>query len=235
MSDPIDLSNYQSEVVERKNFDDQNKGKPPLNQDDEYIFRLVKFPHGYMKKDEKKNDDGSVTTVNKTMAICEFEEVQTKNIVSTQFRIDKLNFGDDEKFKSGVVKFFQKLGLPLTENKPPNWKEVFVPGMRFRARVVVKVTKDKANNDVTKYYLEVATVRKLLPSDKAREDFGITSPDAPQTDANAVSLAKAKQIVVGCADKDSAYQRLVDAKVSVEIIQAFLAADKEGQIAYHIQ
>lgn len=235
MSEQVDISNYQSEIVERKSFDDQNKGKPPLNQDDEYVFRLVKFPHGYMKKDEKKNADGSITSVNKTMAICEFEEAQTKNIVTTQFRIDKLNFGDDEKFKSGVVKFFQKLGMPLTENKAPNWKDVFVPGMRFRGRVVVKVTKDKDNNDVTKYYLEVATVRKLLPSDKAREDFGVTAPDAPQTDANAVSLAKAKQIVVGCADKDSAYQRLLDAKVQAEILQAFLAADKAGHIAYPIQ
>lgn len=223
MTDQIDLSNYKSEVVERKSFDDQNKGKPPLNQDDEYVFRLVKFPHAFPRKDEKTNADKSVTIINKVMILCEFEEAQTKNIVTTQFRIDKLNFGDDEKFKSGVVKFFQKLGMPLTENKAPNWKDVFVPGMRFRGRVVVKVTKDKDNNDVTKYYLEVATVRKLLPSDKAREDFGLTAPDAPQSDASAVSLAKAKQIVVGCADKDSAYQRLLDAKVQAEILQAFLA------------
>jgi len=172
MSDQhIDLENFKGEVVERKNFEDQNKGKPLLNSDEEYIFSLVKFPRGIPKREERINQDKSVTVINKTMAVCEFEEHGGKNIVVTMFRIDKLNFGEDEKFRSGVVKFFQKLGTPLPENKYPNWKEHFVVGMRFRGRVVVKTEKDKDGNSVMKYYLDVPTVRKLLPSDKVGEAF----------------------------------------------------------------
>ena len=117
----VDLGNYKSEVVEQKSFDDQNKGKPLLNTDDEYVFSLIKFPHGYKKVDTKTNSDGSTTSVTKLMAVCEFEEKQTKNIVTTQFRIDKLNFGTDEKFRSGVVKFFQKLGYKEILREKDHW------------------------------------------------------------------------------------------------------------------
>jgi hypothetical protein len=231
MSDGVvDLSNYKSEIVEQKTFDDQNKGKPLLNTDDEYVFKLIKFPHGYKKIDEKKNSDGSTTTVNKTMAVCEFEEFVTKNIVTTQFRIDKVNFGTDEQYKSGVVKFFQKLGTPLTENKPPNWKECFVPGMRFRGRVVVKTMKDKDNNDVTKYYLDVPTVRKLLASDTVGESFAQSSPtlDAAGKVAMALSVAK------GSKNAGDAFAMLIG-KVTQDVIQEFIAADKNGDIKYPIQ
>jgi hypothetical protein len=231
MSDSkIDIGNYKSEVVEQKSFDDQNKGKPLLNTDDEYVFTLIKFPHGYTKKDEKKNADGSITTVLKTMAVCEFEEKQTKNIVTTQFRIDKLNFGSDEKFRSGVVKFFQKLGLPLTENKIPDWKEHFVVGMRFRGRVVVKGMKDKDNNDVTKYYLDVPTVRKLLASDTVGETFTST-----ETAPNDILLATALKITQGCENAMDATNKLFERNSKTEVVQAFLAANKAGKITFPIQ
>jgi len=225
----IDIGNFQGEVVERKNFEDQNKGKALLNSDDEYVFSLIKFPHGFPKKEEKTNADKSITTVNKTMAVCEFEERDSKNIVVTMFRIDKLNFGEDEKFRSAVVKFFQKLGTPLPENKYPNWKEHFVVGMRFRGRVVIKTDKDKDNNTVMKYYLDVPTVRKLLPSDKAGESFSSDTPSKPDASlANALLLAKGSQTHQEAMDK------LQNAGASKEVVMALFQAHLDGKVKYPI-
>jgi hypothetical protein len=226
---PIDIGNYQGEVVERKNFEDQNKGKALLNSDDEYIFTLLKFPRGFPKKEEKINADKSVTTVNKTMAVCEFEEKDSKNVVVTMFRVDKLNFGEDEKFRSGVVKFFQKLGTPLPENKYPNWKEHFIVGMRFRGRVVIKTEKDKDNNTVMKYYLDVPTVRKLLPGDKVGEAF--SSDTQPKPDA---SLANALLLAKGASDFNTAMSLLQSAQASKEVTMALFQANLDGKVTFPI-
>ena len=226
------LAGYKSKVHEQGDFENINEGKPALDDSEEYVLRLTKFPRVQTFDQVKEKKDGTRVTVKVDKAICEFEEAQTKNIVTAFFRVDSLNFSEDESFESAVVRFFKKIKNPLPENVSPDWEQYFVVGMRFRARVVIGKGQDKKPNG--NYYLDVPTCRPLLPSDKAREDFGVTAPDAPQNDANAVSLAKAKQIVVGCADKDSAYQRLLDAKVSAEILQAFLAADKAGQIKYPI-
>lgn len=226
---PIDIGNYQGEVVERKNFEDQNKGKVLLNSDDEYIFTLTTFPRGFPKKEEKINADKSVTTVNKTMAVCEFEERDSKNIVVTMFRIDKLNFGEDETFRSGVVKFFQKLGAPLQENKYPNWKEHFIVGMRFRGRVVIKTEKNKDNNTVIKYYLDVPTVRKLHPSDKAGEAFSSDTPSKPDASlSNALLLAK------GATDFNTAMSLLKSAQASKEVTMALFQANLDGKVTFPI-
>ncbi len=234
MTEPqSDLSGYTGEVVERKNFENENKGKPLLNPDDEYVFRLTKFPRKINTVDKKKNADGSETSVAKVKAVCEFEEIASKNIVVTMFRVDKLNFGEDEKFTSGVIKFFRKIGSPLTENKYPDWKEKFIVNMRFRGRVVVKTEKDKDNNPVTKYYLDVPTVRKLLPSDTAGESFTPTeTPSA--TGSPSALLANAKLVVHGAANMTDALQRLADAKVTDEVIAAFVQANAKGQITYPI-
>ena len=226
----IDIGNYQGEVVERKNFEDQNKGKALLNSDDEYIFTLLKFPRGFPKKEEKINADKSVTTVHKTMAVCEFEERDSKNVVVTMFRVDKLNFGEDEKFRSGVVKFFQKLGTPLPENKYPNWKEHFIVGMRFRGRVVIKTEKDKDNNTVMKYYLDVPTVRKLLPSDKAGEDFSRGDSNA-KPDA---SLANALLLCKGAKDFNTAMDMLKAAGSSKEVAMALFNANLDGKVTFPV-
>jgi len=228
----IDLENYKGEVVERKNFEDQNKGKPILNSDDEYVFTLLKFPRGIQKREEKVNANKSVTIVNKTMAVCEFEERSSKNVVVTLFRIDKLNYGDDEKYRSGVVKFFQKLGTPLPENKYPNWKEHFIPGMRFRGRVVVKTETDKDNNTIMKYYLDVPTVRKLPAGDKAGEDFAHEAPQKP--DASTANLANALLLAKGAVDFNSAMAMLKDAGSSKEVVMALFQANLDNKVTFPI-
>jgi hypothetical protein len=224
-----DLGGYTGEVVERKNFENENKGKPLLNPDDEYVFRLIKFPRKINTSDEKKNPDGSTTTVPKVKAVCEFEELASKNIVVTMFRVDKLNFGEDEKFTSGVVKFFRKIGSPLTENKYPDWKEKFVVNMRFRGRVVVKTEKDKDNNTVTKYYLDVPTVRKLQPSDTAGESFSPSTPS--KSDA---SLANALLLCKGASDFNTAMSLLKSAQASKEVTMALFQANLDGKVTFPI-
>jgi len=227
------LAGYKSKVHEAGDFENPNEGKPVLDDTEEYVLRLTRFPNVKTFDQIKEKKDGTRVTIKVDKAICEFEEQYTKNIITAFFRVDSLNFSEDESFESGVVRFFKKIKNPLPENTSPDWTQHFIVGMRFRARVVIGRGQDKKPNG--NYYLDVPTCRPLLPSDKAREDFGTTNADAPQTNTNDVSVAKAKTIIVGCADSATAYQRLLEAKAQPEIIQAFLLADKRGEIAYPVQ
>lgn len=227
------LVGYKSKVHEAGDFENPNEGKPPLDDSEEYVLRLTKFPNVKTFDQIKEKKDGTRVTIKVDKAICEFEERDTKNIVTAFFRVDSLNFSEDESFESGIVRFFKKIKNPLPENAAPDWTQYFIVGMRFRGRVVIGKGQDKKPNG--NYYLDVPTCRPLLASDKAREDFGTTSSDAPQTAASVDSVAKAKIIIVGCADSATAYQRLLEAKAQPELIQAFLLADKRGEIAYPVQ
>ena len=232
------LSGYKSKVRPQTDFKNPNEGKPILNDSDEYIFTLIKEPHIIRRQETRKNKNTNGETkfmVDK--AVCDFEERETKNIVPVFFRVDSLNFAkkvEDEPYESAIVKFFKKIKAPLPEDPEVELDKYLVVGMRFRSRVVVKPeTVDGVTT--TRYFMDLPTVRKLLPSDTAREDFGTTTSDAPQTAASVDSVAKAKIIIVGCADSTTAYQRLLEAKAQPDIIQAFVAADKRGEIAYPVQ
>lgn len=232
------LSGYKCKVRPQTDFKNPNEGKPILNDSDEYIFTLIKEPHVIKQEQTRKNKNTNEETKFKVdKAVCEFEERETKNIVTVFFRVDSLNFAkkvEDEPYESAIVKFFKKIKAPLPEDKEVELEKYLVVGMRFRSRVVVK---PETVDGVTtmRYFMDLPTVRKLLPSDVAREDFGTTSSDAPQTAASMDSVAKAKIIIVGCADSTTAHQRLLDAKAKPELIQAFLLADKRGEIAYPVQ
>jgi len=232
------LDGYKSEVQEKTNFDNVNKGKPLLNSDDEYIFRLTKFPHVISVLQFKDLKDGTKTQVKVDKAVCEFSEQNSGNVVTAFFRIDKLNFSDEEAYRSAIIKFFHKIGQPLSEYKSPNWTEKFVVGMRFRARVVVKSGMDKDGFASVKYYLDVPTVRKLLAT-----DFPNTSqpaPESPQQPANAPTMQDQydyNQIMLilkgsGINEVSAAMMRLMESKAAPAIIQAFLQMDKEGKIKY---
>lgn len=230
-SEQIPLSGYKSKIVEQQNFDTINVGKSLLNEDDEYVFRLTKVPH-VIKTQVVREKDGIKTTENAEKAVCDFEDTTSKNIVTSFFRIDKLNFSEDESYRSGVIRFFQKIGSPLTENKEPNWEEKFIVGMRFRGRVKVKQGTDKDGKPVVRYYLDVPTVRKLLAT-----DFEGATPAAKPTpdrspEADRKRLLNAQIIVKGCANRDAALSRLLDARVDSDIIAAFIQADKDGLITY---
>jgi len=229
MSEQIPLEGYKSTVVEKQNFDGMNKGKPLLNEDDEYVFRLTKVPHVIKTQVVRENKDGSKTTETATKAVCDFEDAVTKNIVTAFFRIDKLNFTDDESYRSAVIRFFQKIGSPLTENKCPNWTDKFIVGMRFRGRVKVKPGVDKDGQPVTRYYLDIPTVRKLLPTDF---EGATQTPIERSPSADRTRLMNAQIVVKGCTTSMDAISRLMDAKVASDVVAAFIQADKDGLITY---
>jgi hypothetical protein len=234
------LSGYKSKVHTQEDFKNPNEGKPLLNDSDEYIFKLIKEPHIIQRPQKKKNKEGVETTITVDKAVCEFEEKATKNIVAVFFRVDSLNFAntpEEEPFESAVVKFFKKIKSPLPEDTELELGKYLVVGMRFRSRVVVKIEKDPEGNTITRYFMDIPTVRKLLPADTAGEDFD-KHPDsiAPQTSTetptNAFLLANAKYAAHGAANMGDALQRLADAQVSSECIQALIDANGKQLLTF---
>lgn len=225
------LAGYKSTVHAQENFENPNTGKVPLNDSDEYVLRLTKIPR-VIKQNKTKEKDGITKTIVVDTAVCEFEEKEHKNIVAAFFRVDNLNFSIEDKFESGVIRFFKKIKTPLVEGQEPNWENHFIPGMRFRSRVVIGLDNNKQTTGI--YYLDVPTCRPLLPSDKAGEGFEKPAATPPQTAPEASDLANAKLIVHGCTNRTDALQRLTDAKVSDTIITAFVKASSAGQITYPI-
>lgn len=230
------LAGYKSKVHEAGEFENPNEGKPLLNDTDEYVLQLAKFPHVKEFSQIKERKDGSRVTVKVDKAICEFVEESTRNIVTTFFRVDSLNFSDDESFESAVVRFFKKIKAPIPENAEPEWDRHFIVGMRFRARVAIGKDEKKVPNG--KYFLDVPTCRPLLPSDKHPDAVASAQDNAKQTSTAAGSpsalLANAKLVVHGAANMTDALQRLSDAKVPDDIIAAFVQANSKGQITYPV-
>jgi hypothetical protein len=193
-----------------------------LNDTDEYVFRLTAFPRVKTFDQVKEKKDGTRTTVKVDKAICDFEEAQTKNIVTAFFRVDSLNFSEEEAFESAVVRFFKKIKHPLADGVEPDWEQYFVTGMRFRGRVAVGKDERKVPNG--RYFLDIPTCRPLLPSDK--ED-GSTASDG--TLANALLLAK------GAKDFNSAMDMLKAASASKDVAMALFNANLDNKITFPIK
>jgi hypothetical protein len=226
------LDGYKGKVQEPGEFSNPNEGKPLLNDNDEYILKLISFPRVISQKQPKEKKDGTKYLEDVEKAVCEFEEQNTKNIVVAFFRVDKLNFSDEDAFRSAIIKFFQKIGHPLPENVYPDWKQFFVVGMRFRSRVAVGMDRSPAGHKTPNghYYLDVPTCRKLLPSDI---DGSVSSTQGPApkpsgTLANALLLAK------GAVDLSDALFKLKNTNAPQELIKAFVEADVDNKITYPI-
>ena len=229
------LGGYKSGINEGKDFENPNEGKPPLNDSDEYIFKLVSEPKVKTMSQVKKDKNNQDYTIKVDKAICEFEQVGTGNIVPAFFRVDSLNFSDDDKFKSGVIKFFEKIKHPLVEDIAPDWSKYFVVGMRFRARVVVKKKSLADGTVVTNYYLDIPTCRPLLPSDKEGEDFDKTPSEVkPQTTVSDGTLTNALLLAKGATDFNSAMTLLKSAGASKEVTMALFQANLDGKLTFPI-
>lgn len=227
------LTGYKSKVHEQGDFENPNEGKPFLEDTDEYVLTLIATPRVIPQTKIKEDKSGIKKSIKVDTAVCEFQEKNTKNVVVAFFRVDSLNFSSDESFESGVIRFFRKIKHPLTEGVSPDWGNYFIPGMRFRSRVVVKTDKD-TKKPTGIYYLDVPTCRPLLASDTVGEDFEQPSTDAPKTNSTALCLANAKLIVKGCQNRSEAILKLYEAKVPNEIMDAFKAADDDKLIVYPI-
>jgi hypothetical protein len=218
------LAGYKSKVHEQGEFENPNEGKPPLNDSEEYVMRLTEFPHVKTFPQIKENKKtGERKTVQVDKAICIFEDEVTHNIVTAFFRVDSLNFSEDEAFESGIVRFFKKIKAPLPETGDINWTDHFLVGMRFRGRVAVGVDDKKVPNG--KYFLDIPTCRPILSSDKS--DAGASQkPDASL--ANALLLAKGSQTHQEAMDK------LQNAGASKEVVMALFQAHLDGKVKYPI-
>jgi hypothetical protein len=225
MSEQRTLAGYKSKINEGTDFENPNEGKPLLNEDDEYILRLTRFPHVITRPQEKKRKDGTVYTIQTEKAVCEFEDTTTKNIITAFFRVDSINFSEDESFDSGIVRFFRKIGHPLVDGQEPRWEDYFVVGMRFRARVIVDRERDITKKPTGKYYLDVPTCRKLMASDMTEQ------PEPSKSDGtllNALLLAK------GAKDHNEAMDKLNAAGASKELAMALFNANLDGLVKYPI-
>ncbi len=220
------LTGYKSNVREPGEFENPNEKKPLLDDSMEYVFHLKEMPTVRQFKELKDNKDGTRSTITKDKAICEFIEESTGNVVNAFFRVDSLNFSDDESFESAVIRFFRKIKKPLPEFAEPIWNEHFITGMRFRGRVQLGLDKDK--NPTRKYYLDVPTCRPILESDKHPEAVAASKENDAATLANALFLAK------GAKDHNEAMDMLKKANVSKDIAMAFFQADLDGILKYPI-
>ncbi len=225
MSEQRTLAGYKSKINEGTDFENPNEGKPLLNEDDEYILRLTKFPHVITRPQEKKRKDGTVYTIQTEKAVCEFEDTATKNIITAFFRVDSINFSEDESFDSGIVRFFRKIGHPLIDGQEPKWEDYFVVGMRFRSRVVVDRERDANKKPTGKYFLDVPTCRKLMASDMTEQ------PEPPKPDG---TLLNALLIAKGAKDHNEAMDKLNAAGASKELAMALFNANLDGLVKYPI-
>jgi len=227
------LAGYKSKVHEQGDFENPNEGKPILDDAEEYVLRLTKFPNVKTFDQVKDKKDGTRVTAKVDKTICEFEERDTKNIITAFFRVDSLNFSEDELYESAVVRFFKKIKNPLPENVAPDWTQYFVVGMRFRARVVIGKGQDKKPNG--NYYLDVPTCRPLLASDKAREDFEPSNTQPTKASQEpAATLSTALLLAHNAKDFKEAMSMLEKAQASKDVVMALFQANLDGKITFPI-
>lgn len=151
-SDPLDR--YKSKVVQGTENDLENKDLPFLDAETEYTFRLDKR---HLKCNVAGFKPGSI--IDKLFTL--WLEEKTGNLLMQGFRIDVVSHNaDDPTYQSPVVTFFQKIGLPLDPAKTPNWGNLFIVGMRIKARVLPVLDKDGKPTGV--YRLDLASVRRFM-------------------------------------------------------------------------
>lgn len=148
-----DWKNYKSgaAVKAEAGHDLKNPGLSPLNDQDEYVFKLEKVSL-------KTDVDGFKPGEKVDKFYTTWKEEKTGNVLMMGFRVDKPRFNPDSpKFQSPVLTFFSKIGIPIREGEEPIWGNLFIMGMRVRGRVQ-PVTKD--GKPTGGYLMEIATLRK---------------------------------------------------------------------------
>ena len=136
----------------KQGLDLNNPGLPVLNGEDEYVFVLerVTLKTGVESPFKKGEVQDKFYTL--------WKEEGTGNAVMVNFRVDKLVYNSkNTKFQSPALTFFQKIGMAIPEGTEPNWGNLFIKGMRIRARVLPQMQNGKPTGG---YNLEIATVRR---------------------------------------------------------------------------
>lgn len=135
---------------------DQNKGKVPLDPQEEYLFELIEAKDLQMKAWQSAEDRATGKTAPKKVhAATTWKETKSGILVFQKFNIETLSWGKgptDSK-RSKIIKFMDDVGIPCPEGKIPVWDNVFIPTMRIRARVVPSGKPDE-------YYFKEGSFRK---------------------------------------------------------------------------
>lgn len=135
---------------------EQNKGKGPLDPQEEYIFELVEAKDQQMKAWQSPEDKAQgKPAAKKVNAATTWKELKTGILVFQKFNIETLSWGNgptDSK-RSKIIKFMEDIGIPCPTGKIPVWDNVFIPTMKIRARVVPSTKPDE-------YFFKEGSFRK---------------------------------------------------------------------------
>ncbi|MBE3136073.1 MAG: hypothetical protein IMZ43_01550 [Thermoplasmata archaeon] len=118
---------------------DANKGKGPLDPQEEYIFELVDGDSKPMKSGQSAEDKAAgKEPVKKMNAALTWKEVNSGILVFQHLQIETLSWGKgpSDPFRSKVLKFMEDIGIPAPKDVLPAWGNVFIKTMKIRARVV---------------------------------------------------------------------------------------------------
>jgi hypothetical protein len=118
---------------------EKNKGKGPLDPQEEYIFELVESEARPMKAgqsaEEKKAGKEPAKKINAALM---WREVKTSILVFQHLQIETISWGKGpaDPFRSKVIRFMEDIGIPAPQGKIPDWDNVFIKTMKIRARIV---------------------------------------------------------------------------------------------------
>ena len=123
-----------------------NKGKGPLDPQEEYVFELIEAKDQQMKSWQSPEDRAAGKPASKKVhAATTWKEQKTGIEIFQRFNIETLSWGKgptDSK-RSKVIKFADDIGIGIPEGKIPVWDNVFIPTMKIRARVVPATAPDE--------------------------------------------------------------------------------------------
>jgi hypothetical protein len=118
---------------------EKNKGKGPLDPQEEYIFELVESEARPMKAGQSADDKkAGKEPAKKINAALTWREVKTSILVFQHLQIETLSWGKgpSDPFRSKVIRFMEDIGIPAPQGKIPDWDNVFIKTMKIRARII---------------------------------------------------------------------------------------------------
>jgi hypothetical protein len=135
---------------------EKNKGKGPLDPQEEYIFELVTAESRLMKAAQSKEDKaaGKEPGKKKNIALT-WRELKTGIEIFNHFQAESISWGKgpQDPFRSRVIGFLEDIGISVPKDKIPVWDNCFIPTMKIRARVVPSGKPDE-------YYFKDGSFRK---------------------------------------------------------------------------
>lgn len=118
---------------------EKNRGKGPLDPQEEYIFELAETDHGKLKGWQSAEDKAAgKQPPMKEHAKLTWKETKTGILVFQKMNIETLSWGNgpSDAKRSKVIKFMEDVGILAPKDKIPDWDNVFIPTMKIRARVI---------------------------------------------------------------------------------------------------